>query len=243
MKKLSAVRSALGLSLLLAFAFVPAAGAADKVPVTVRVVTWQGEILLDRDVRTGTTSVPTSSKADCFGGSPSNSTVSIPGATALGALRDAAMLRKPRRPLLLTNAFDFGLGVCGVGGKVAEGEQWWELSVNHKPSSLGGEGTRLKAGDRVLWFLSETYNRPSPDELRLTAPDNVSSGRPFAVKVVAVNDKGRARPVKGARLSIPGSPLTDARGVTRVTLTSKTRLVARATDLITSNRESVRVAR
>jgi hypothetical protein len=243
MKTFSAVRSALGLALLLAVVIAPAAGAAGKVPVTVRAVTWKGEILLDREVRTGTTSVPTSSKATCFGGSPTDSKRTIPGATALGALQDAAMLRKPRRPLLLTNAFDFGLGVCGVGDKVATGEQWWELSVNHKPSSLGGEGTRLKAGDTVLWFLSETFNRTSPDELRLSAPDKVAAGKPFAVKVVSMNDQGRARPVRGAKLSVPGAAPTDSRGVTRVTLGSKTRLVARSGDLIPSNREVVRVAR
>jgi hypothetical protein len=243
MKKFSAARSALGLALLLAVVIAPAAGAAAKVPVTVRAVTWKGEILFDREVRTGTTSVPTSSKATCFGGSPSNSSATIPGATALGALQDAAMLRKPRRPLLLTNAFDFGLGVCGVGDDVATGEQWWELSVNHKPSSLGGEGTKLKAGDTVLWYLSETFNRPSPDELRLSAPDNATAGKPITVRVVALNDQGRARPVKGAKLSVPGAAPTDARGVTRVTLGSNARLVARAGDLIPSNRELVKVAR
>jgi hypothetical protein len=246
MNRRIASRVVLGLALLVAWpAALPAAGSAD-VPVTVRAVTFDGDILLDRKIRAGTTRVPTSRQADCLGGSPSDGRVSIPGATALGALQEAAMLRRPRRPLLLTNAFDFGLGVCGVGGRVARGEQWWELSVNHVPSSLGGEGTKLEAGDEVLWYLSETYMQPSPDELGLSAPDSVPVGRPFKVRVLAYDDRGRGRPVEGARISVPGSQLSDSRGYSRVTLGSRAGLfsmVARSSGFIPSDREYVRVRR
>ena len=243
MKRPAAAKLFLGLSMpvLLCLSLAPPASSA--VPVQVRAVTWQGKILLDRTVRTGTTTVPTSARADCFGGSPSNGSVRIPGATALGALHDAQAKRKPRRPLLLTNAFDFGLGVCGVGGAVAEGEEWWELSHNHGPSSLGGEGTKLRKADTVLWYLAESFNEASPDELYLDAPRSVRRNRSFRVRVTAFNDKGRARPVKGARLSRPGSPKTNARGYARIRIGARTRLVARARGLIVSNREVVRVRR
>lgn len=227
------------LGLFLLSGIAPSAAAAGKVPVHVRAVTWQGKILIDRTVRTGTTTVPTSSRAACFGGSPSNGSKWVPGATALGALQDAQATRKPRRPLLITNAFDFGLGICGVGGAVAEGEQWWELTHNHKASSLGGEGTRLRKNDTVLWYLAESHNLASPDELYLKAPEKVSKGRSFRVRVMAFDDKGRKRPVRGARLSIGGS--TNAGGYARVELRKKTRFVARADGLIVSNRAVVRV--
>lgn len=245
MRTLFAARLPVGLAVLGAlFAASLAAAApasAGGVPVSVRAVTWTGEILFDREVRARTVSVPTSRRATCLGGTPSDGSATVPGATALGALHLAATARKPRRPLLLSNAFDFGLGVCAVGRRVAVGEQWWELSVNHEPSSLGGEGTKLKAGDEVLWYLSETYNATSPDELHLRVPASVVAGRPFTVKVRAFDDQGRARPVEGARLPVPGSALTDARGETRLTLRSSRRLVARATGLIPSGREFVRV--
>ncbi len=227
------------LALVLLSGVAPSAAAAGKVPVHVRAVTWQGKILIDRTVRTGTTSVPTSARAGCFGGSPSNGSVRIPGATALGALQDAQRARKPRRPLLITNAFDFGLGICGVGGAVAEGEEWWELSHNHRPSSLGGEGTKLERNDTVLWYLAQSFNETSPDELYLKAPDRVRRNRAFRVRVLAFNDKGRKRPVKGASVSNGGR--TDARGYARVKISRKTRFVARADGLIVSNRAVVRV--
>ncbi len=236
----TAVRLFLGLlGLILVSGIAPSAAAAGKVPVHVRAVTWEGKIVIDRTVKTGTTSVPTSSKAACFGGSPSNGLKLIPGATALGALQDAQAQRKPRRPLLITNAFDFGLGICGVGGAVAEGEEWWELTHNHKPSSLGGEGTVLEKNDTVLWFLAESFNRASPDELYLKAPKKVRRDSSFRVRVMAFDDQGRKRPVEGARLSIGGR--TNAAGYTRVKLKKKTRFVARAEGLIVSNRAVVRI--
>jgi hypothetical protein len=254
LKTLSAARQPSGLvvavavlvsaSLALATGFTTTAGASTgKVPVTVRAVTWKGEILFDREVRAGTTRVPTSRRATCLGGTPSNGSVTVPGATALGALQQAAQARKPRLPLLLTNAFDFGLGVCGIGNRVAAGEQWWELTVNHRPSTLGGEGTKLEPGDEVLWYLSETFNETSPDELHLVAPETAVAGRPFTVRVLAYNDRGRPRPVEGARVPVAGSALTDARGETRITLRSSRQLVARATSLIPSGREMVRVVK
>jgi hypothetical protein len=200
-------------------------------------------VLLDRVVRTGTRTVSTSADAGCLGGTPSNGSKRIVGATALGALHDAARLSRPRQPLLISNAFDFGLGVCGVGRASASGEQWWELTHNHKPSMLGGEGTRLKAGDDLLWFLSESYNQTSPDELALRAPRQVVRNRPFAVRVLAYNDRGRARPVKGARLSLRGSAPTNAAGYTRIRLGKRSRFAARAPGYIVSNRVVIRVRR
>jgi hypothetical protein len=243
MNRTAATKLLLGLALPAMLCLPLAAAASAEVRVHVRAVTWEGRILLDRTVRTGTTTVPTRARADCFGGSPSNGSKQIPGATALGALHDAQAQRKPRRPLLLTNAFDFGLGVCGIGNEVVEGEEWWELSHNHEPSMLGGEGTTLRRGDTVLWYKSKSFNETSPDELYLDAPRRVRRNASFRVRVMAFNDKGRSRPVKGARLSVAGSPATNARGYARLRVKRKARIVARAKDLIVSNRAVVRVRR
>lgn len=239
-KPSNAVRLFIGLlGLTLLFGLAPSVATAGKLPVHVRAATWEGKILLDRTVRTGTTSVPTSRKATCFGGSPSNGSKKIPGATALGALQDAQAAGNKRKPLLITNAFDFGLGLCGLGGAVAEGEQWWDLTHNNRPATLGGEATVLEKNDTVLWYLAESFNEASPDELYLKAPERVKKDRSFRVRVTAFDDKGRKRPVKGARLSVGGE--TNARGYTRVRIGKKTRFAARADGLIVSNRVVVRI--
>lgn len=236
-------RLILGFALLaiLVLPVVPTASA--KVPVHVRAVTWDGRILLDRTVRAGTATVRTSGKATCLGGSPGSGSKRVPGATALGALQQAQAARKPHRPLLISDAFDFGLGVCGVGDAVAEGEQWWELTHNHQPSTLGGEGTRLRKNDSVLWYLAKSYNLPSPDELYLEAPGKVRKKKSFKVRVLAFDDQGRSRPVAGAKLSVAGTGRTDSRGYARVSIGKKTRFVARADGLIVSNRVVVRIRR
>jgi hypothetical protein len=243
MNNSSARRLVLGLvsSVLLSISLASAASA--KVPVHVRAVTWQGKVLVDREIRTATTTVPTSARASCFGGSPTNGARRIPGATALGALQDAQAASRPRQPLLITNAFDFGLGLCGVGSQTATGEQFWELTYNHKPSMLGGEAQEVDSGSTVLWYLSQSYNSPSPDEMELRAPGVVRRNAPFAVRVVAYNDKGRARPVRGAQLSLPGARPTNGRGYTRIRISRRSRFAARAPGLIVSNRVVVGVRR
>jgi hypothetical protein len=209
----------------------------------VRAVTFSGQILIDSTVRTGTVTVPTRSRATCLGGTPSDGSKKIEGPTALGALQTAARLSRRRQPLLISNAFDFGLGLCGVGQSSASGEQWWELTHNHKPSMLGGEGTKLKAGDKVLWFLSETYNLPSPDELALVAPEGTNKNGWARVRVLAYNDAGRSRPVAGATLNVGGTSPTNAAGHTQIRLSKMTRIVARADGYIPSNRAVVTVRR
>lgn len=216
---------------------------ASGVKVHVRVVTFSGQILIDRTVRTGTVTVATSSRATCLGGTPSDGSKKIEGPTALGALHTATRLPEARQPLLISNAFDFGLGLCGVGKSAASGEQWWELTHNHKPSMLGGEGTKLKAGDKVLWFLSKTYNLPSPDELSLVAPKSTNRNGWARVRVLAYNDAGNRRPVAGATLNIKGTSPTNAAGYTQIRLSKMTRVVARASGYIPSNRAVVEVRR
>jgi hypothetical protein len=243
MKSSSAARLILGLALLMIVPVTGQSQAASGVQVHVRAVTFSGQILIDRKVRTRTTTVPTSAGASCLGGTPTDGLKKIEGPTALGALHTAARLSEPRQPLLISNAFDFGLGLCGVGRAAAAGEQWWELTHNHKPSMLGGEGTKLKAGDKVLWFLSKTYNLPSPDELKLVAPESTKKDRWTKVRVFAYNDVGKRRPVTGATLNVEGASPTNARGYTWIRLKQRTRVVARAGGYIPSNRAVVQVRR
>lgn len=238
----------LGMGLLLSLGLLSAplasagtAAADGKVPATLRVITWQGKVLYDKMLKTGTTTVKASRKATCLGGSPGNGRQEIPGATALGILQQASDRTGRLRPLLLSNAFDFGLGVCGIGDSVAAGEEWWVLKHNHASSSAGGEGTALGKNDVVLWYLSESFNLPTPDELYLKAPAKVKKRKSFKVRVFAYNDGGKRRPVKGAKVKGAEAKPTDANGYTRIKLKKKTRLIARVSGLIPSNRAVVRI--
>ncbi len=229
------------LGLLMLFAFVAApANAAEKVSSTVRAVTTKGRILVDKKLTTGTTSVKSSSKAACFGPGSTNASTTVEGPTALGLLARASKSVSSLRPLSITNASDFGLGVCGIGGFIARPTGFWLLKVNHADAQVGAEAVVLRKNDVTLWYQVADFSEPNPDELFLEGPAKVKKGAKPKVRVFAYNSKGRRKPVEGAKLSVGGA-LTDSKGYTRVTVRKKTRIVARRSGTIPSNRLVIRI--
>lgn len=237
MPRLIPFRLVIACALAVLFAASSAAIATAKVPVDLRVVGGGGKVLAEEALRTGTTSVPTSPKATCFGKGTGGSgrAVKIKGATALGLLGQAAKSTPTLRPLLLTDAFDFGLGICGVGGSSATSKLSWYLKVNHKNPELGGEAVKLKAGDEVLWAL-EAY--PYPSELSLVAPFSAHPGEPFRVSVFSYDDKGKRKPAAGVTVTDASGP-TDAAGHATVTLSEGATLTATRGKDIPSNASTV----
>jgi len=210
---------------------------AEETPAGLRVIAGQ-KVLADQTLRTGTTAVPTSPRATCFGADKGGSgkNVRVAGATPLGLLAQAARSTGALRPLLLTDAFSFGLGLCAIGGLEARGEGFWQLRVNHVASELGGDSVKLRSGDQVLWYLTAAF--PAPDELWLQAPKRVGAGRQFRVRVFAYDEKGKRKPVAGARVS-GATKRTNGNGFAAVTLRKPVRLIARNGGDIPSNRAAV----
>jgi len=216
MPRLIPIRLAAACALaLLLLVSTTAAAAAKKVEADLRVVA-KGKVIAEKTLKTGSFAVPTSRKADCFGKGTGGSgkAVKIGGPTALGLLGQAATSTRSLRPLQITDAFDFGLGICGVGGYSATAKESWYLKVNHKNPELGGEVVKLKRGDEVLWALAKF---PYPKELALEAPAEALAGVPFVVRVLSYDDRGKRKPVKGALVTGGAGP-TDAEGKTTVTV-------------------------
>ncbi|HEX5928712.1 MAG TPA: hypothetical protein VFY48_04885 [Solirubrobacterales bacterium] len=217
MPRLISIRlaAACALALILtAGAAIAATGTTTKggkgVPVELRVVGKGGKVLTEEDLRTGTISIKTSPRANCFGpgSGGSGAKVKVKGATALGALAQAAKTNPSLQPLLITDAFDFGLGICGVGSSKVSGKASWYLKVNHKGATVGGDAVKLRAGDEVLWDLAPSF--PYPNELDLEAPERVETGVPFTVRVFSYDEKGKRKPVAGAKVSGAAAPVTTA---------------------------------
>ncbi len=230
---------AVGLLCSLAALCLPSlAGATESgVPARLRVLI-PGKVLAEETLRTGTTSIPTSSKATCFGKGTGGDgkAVSIEGPTALGLLAQAGSSNPALRPLLVSDHFSFGLALCGVGRALASGKASWYLTVNHKSPRLGGSKVMLRAGDEVLWYLAPSY--PYPEELALSAPPSASAGKPFGVRVFTYSEKGKRRPAAGASVTGASTP-TDASGRATVRLSRPTALVATLGAEIPSGREAV----
>lgn len=239
MPRLIPFRLVLACALALLLVASTAAAAAAKVPADLRVAAG-GKVLAEETLKTGTVSVPTSRRATCFGKGTAGSgkPATLKGATALGLLGQAAKSTKSLQPLLLTDAFDFGLGICGVGGHKATSKLSWYLKVNHRNPELGGDAVKLKSGDEVLWALA---GYPYPNELSLVAPEEATAGVPFKVRVFSYDDKGKRKPAKGVTVSAGEglAPRTDAEGRATVTLTEPTVLGATHGKDIPSNQVAV----
>ncbi len=218
---------------------VAAVAAAKGVPTDLRVVNSAGRTLAEGPLRAHTTKVPTSPRATCLGKGTGGSgrAVTVRGATALGALAQAARSTPSLRPLSVTDHFrgEFGLGLCGIGGFASHGAHSWYLKVNHRNPERGGDSVKLRAGDEVLWALT---GYPYPSELSLVAPEQATAGVPFRVRVFSYNDRGKRRPAAGVSVSGALAP-TGGDGVATVVLAQPTELVARHGKDIPSNRVGV----
>lgn len=215
-----------------------AALAVAKGPVAeLRVVGSGGKVLAEDSFGAFTASIKASPQATCFGSGTGGSgeTVTVNGPTALGMLIQASKFTATLKPLQITDAFSFGLGLCNIGGSKATKKLSWYLKVNHENPELGGEVVKVKPGDEVLWALAAF---PYPAELALSAPGKATAGVPFPVRVFSYDDKGKKRPAAGVTVTGAGSP-TDADGRATVTLAKPGRLVARHGKDIPSNSEPV----
>ena len=223
---------ALALTLTLAFA----AGASAKgFKAELRVVGAGGKVLVEKPIATATTTVKTSPKAECFGkgSGGSGDPVTIKGNTAMGLLARASKSVAALSPLLISDSFDFGLALCGIGLSVAKGKSSWYLKINHSSLEVGGDAAIIKPGDEVLWDLAPSF--PYPDELVLEGPNKAQAGMPFTVRAFSYDEKGKSKPAKGVKVTGASEP-TGADGRTTVTLTKPARLIARATGEIPSAR-------
>ena len=239
MPRLISFRLVAACALALALSLTMAAGAVAKgFTANLRVVGSGEKVLAEKTLGTATTSVKTSSKATCFGAGTggSGAPVSLEGNTAMGLLARGSQSIGSLKPLLISDHFDFGLALCGVGTSVAKGKASWYLKVNHKSLSVGGDKAKIHAGDEVLWDLAPSY--PYPDELALTAPAKATAGMPFTVSVVAYDEKGKAKPAAGVKVTGAAAP-TAANGKTTVVLAKPGQLAATKSGEIPSNRVAV----
>jgi hypothetical protein len=234
-----AAACALALSLTLCFTAV---AAAKGLRADLRVVGSGGKVLAEKTLAAADVSVKTSPKATCFGpeNAGSGDTVQIKGNTAMGLLAGGARTVPALKPLLITDAFDFGLAICGVGSSVARGSSSWYLKINHKAQMVSGDAAKVKAGDEVLWALAKTEapDYTYPDELVLTAPATAKAGMEFAVRAWAYDEKGRKTPAEGVKVTGAAEP-TGGDGRTTVTLSKPAKLSAKATGEIPSAKVAV----
>lgn len=176
-----------------------------------RVVTHTGRTLAEFRQYTGSTTVQSSTKGDCFGSPSTNKRYKMGDANALGIVKDALESDKALRPLVLTDAFvddGFGLGLCTIGGFTTVGSSYWDLVVNHVTSSTGASLTPIHNGDQILWYFTSGKEPISgPRELALNAPASAKPGKAFTVKATRYTSAGKSSPAGGVTITADGKSI------------------------------------
>jgi len=215
---------------------IAAGSAAAKTKwANLRVVTHTGRTLAEFRQYTGSTTVRSSTKADCFGSPSKDKRYRLDSPNALGILKDALRSDRALRPLVLSDAFvddGFGLGVCSMGGFETVGFSYWDLIVNHVVSSTGASLIPVHNGDRILWyFTSGSEPASGPTELVLKAPPSATPGDPFIVKVLRFTGQGKSSPAGGVVVTAGDKRVGTTRpnGEARVRLSRSAKLEATGT--------------
>ncbi len=171
-----------------------------------------------------TAKIRTTKSATCKG---SGDVKTVPGATALGQLWSASQVSKAFRPLAISDEFDFGLFVCGVGKYSGTDTAYWVYKADHKSPEVGADQLTLGKRSSILWYFSDTVaNVNTGDELSLTAPADAKTNSTVTVRVYAYDAAGKRTPAVGATV---GGETTDAQGTARVDTRGKGNLRLRAT--------------
>jgi Ca2+-binding RTX toxin-like protein len=200
-----------------ALAVVPAAQAR---PVTAQLRVESGKALVPGYAyATDTAGFRTDRRAGCDG---SGATKTVSGPSALGLLGSAASATHSLRPVAVSDKYDVGLLLCGVGNvfAAANGSSYWLYKVDHRSPTVGGDQFALHAGDQVLWYFVDPArgidSGAAPDfsaaELALVAPARVRAGRRFGVRAFQYDGTGRRSPAAGVVLRGAGGTSTDATG-------------------------------
>lgn len=126
----------------------------------------------------------------------------LEGPTALGLLIRAARSTRPLRPVQISDQFDFGPFVCGVGEYPATDDGFWLYKVDHVAPEVGaGDFAISRSHAQVLWYFSNSATGANTgNELALVVPARVQAGRDTTVRVLEYDFAGDASPAAGVRL-------------------------------------------
>ena len=216
MKSQHALRRSLGAVLSLCL-LAPATATAAPVVAKLRVEGAGQTLERGTSYVTDTSRIETDRRPVCGG---SGRIVTIQGPSALGILDYAAPVNRSLRPLGVTDKFEFGPFVCGLGRFVAgDLSSYWLFKVDHRLAQVGADKVPLRRGSEVLWYFVNTATGTNTGvELELVAPARARIGEPFDVAVFAYNADGNRTPAAGAQVRGATVQTTDARGLARVTL-------------------------
>ncbi len=157
-------------------------------------------------------SYETSRGAPCNGSGESGS---IAEPSALGVLVQGAEYTRRLDPVRISDQFEFGPFVCGVGAFESSDSAFWLYKVDHVAPEVGGDQFPIESsGRQVLWYLTDTATGANTgNELFLSVGDRiVETGNPVTVTVLEYDANGQPTPAAGVRIMGAGDAVTDPTG-------------------------------
>ena len=154
----------------------------------------------------------TSQSAACNGSGESGS---ISGPTALGVLVQGSDYTGRLDPVQISDQFEFGPFVCGVGEFESTESAFWLYKVDHVSPEVGGDQFPIdSSGHSVLWYLMDTATGANTgNELFLSIGDTiVEAGSPINATVLEYDFSGQSTPAEGVQIMGAGDAVTDATG-------------------------------
>ena len=151
---------------------------------------------------------------------------SLDGPTALGLLVQASDFTRDLRPVQISDEFDFGLLVCGIGDFESSDSAFWLYKVDHVAPEVGADQFPInRSHGEVLWYFQNlTTGSNTGNELELELSENVvQAGTPVEVTVRQYDMNGEATPAAGVTLQGAGDVMTDASGKATVTFDEASR--------------------
>ncbi len=155
----------------------------------------------------------TTSQSEACGGSGASGSIS--GPSALGLLVQASDYTRRLDPVQISDQFEFGPFVCGVGSFSSSDSAFWLYKVDHVAPEVGGDKFAIDGShDQVLWYFVDTATGANTgNELFLSIGDRiVQAGTPVQVIVLEYDANGESTPAAGVRIIGGGDVMTDATG-------------------------------
>jgi hypothetical protein len=155
----------------------------------------------------------TNSESEACDGSGSKNR--LEGPNALTVLVQAADFTRRLRPVQISDKFEFGPFVCGVGDYTSTDNAFWSYKVDHVAPQVGADQFPLeRSGREVLWYLSDNVTGANTgNELVLSVADRVvKAGEPTEVTVLEYDVDGRSTPAEGVQIEGAGDAVTNADG-------------------------------
>ena len=170
----------------------------------------------------------TTSRSEACKGTGTEKTIS--GPSALGLLLHGSDYNDALKPVQISDQFEFGPFVCGVGPHESSDSRFWLYKVDHVAPEVGADQFPItRSHEGVLWYLVDSAAGVNTGNELGLLPEarDVQAGTPVDIEVVEYGLDGQAAPAAGVSLLGTGGAGTDERGVAEVVFEEAGRPVIR----------------